>query len=546
MAERGDPGEVTATTDGTRKLLDGARFLDPSGASNFLRNILQASTAYSIIGQDLEGNIELWNEGARRLYGYEPGEVIGRAKSTILHTAEDLGSGLPARIIASALETGKFEGTVVRRRKDGRTFTARMVMTPRRDSEGAPIGFLIISSDITDEILLLQRLKDTNAELLAANHHTTAFLATMSHELRTPLNSILGFSELLIDSADENLPAKTRARFLDQIHDSGKHLLALINDILDTSKVEAGQMELRLERVAVAGVISQVAGLVEPLAAKKEIHLEFEASRAGVILADPGKVKQMILNLVSNAIKFTPNGGTATITAAQLGGHLEIVVSDNGIGIAEHDLPRIFKEFQQLDSGVNRTQEGTGLGLALTRSLALLHGGDVRVESTFGKGSRFTIDLPVEARLTKSSHVVPGGQVGRTVDDVSRPLVLIVEDDPASSELLAWQIERAGFRTKIARTGAEALVMARSEKPVAITLDIMLPDMDGWEILKRLKSEDSTKRIPAIVVSVVDNPDLGAALGSMDYFVKPVEVKELVKRLSKLNLRVEKRSKVGV
>jgi len=530
--------------DPLQGLVDAELYSDPSGTANFLGNILQASTAYSIIGQDLDGTIELWNEGARRLYGYQPRDVIGHANSSILHVADDVVSGLPARIMATAVQAGKFEGMVVRRRKDGKTFAARMVMTPRRDSDGRPIGFLIISSDITDEINLVQKLKDTNAELLAANHHTTAFLATMSHELRTPLNSILGFSELLIDSAGETLPAKTRMRFLEQIHESGKHLLGLINDILDISKVEAGQMELRLERVSVADLIRQVAGIVEPLAAQKEIQVDFEASQAGSILADAGKLKQMILNLVSNAIKFTPKGGTATISAARAGERLEIVVSDDGIGIAERDLPRMFKEFQQLDSGVNRSHEGTGLGLALTRSLARLHGGDVRVESTLGKGSRFTIDLPVEAQLVKPVPSGPDRNAAAIVRDDSRPLVLIVEDDSASSELLAWQIERAGFRTKIARTGADALVIAQFERPVAITLDIMLPDMDGWEILKRLKSNDATKRIPAIVVSVVDNPELGAALGSMDYFVKPVEVKELVKRLSKLNLKVEKQARV--
>jgi len=530
--------------DSPQALLDAELRFNPSGTANFLGSILQASTAYSIIGQDLDGTIKLWNEGARRLYGYEPREMIGRANSSILHVADDVASGLPARIMATAVQAGKFEGTVVRRRKDGGTFTARMVMTPRRDPKGNPIGFLIISSDMTEEILLVQKLKDTNTELLAANHHTTAFLATMSHELRTPLNSILGFSELLIDSVDDTLPAKTRARFLEQIHESGKHLLSLINDILDISKVEAGQMELRLERFAVADLISKVVGIVEPLATQKEIRLEFEASKAGLILADPGKLKQMILNLVSNAIKFTSRGGTATISAARVGERLEIVVSDNGIGIAERDLPRMFKEFQQLDSGVNRSQEGTGLGLALTRSLARLHGGDVRVKSTIGKGSRFTIDLPIEAHLAKPVSNGPDRISEGMVGDDSRPFVLIVEDDSASSELLAWQIERAGFRTKIARTGVEALAIAQSERPVAITLDIMLPDMDGWEILKRLKSNDATKLIPAIVVSVVDNPELGAVLGSIDYFVKPLAVKELVKRLSKLNLKVEKQARV--
>jgi signal transduction histidine kinase/CheY-like chemotaxis protein len=396
--------------------------------------------------------------------------------------------------------------------------------------------FMTAVATAVDRARLLEQLKGANAELLDANRHKTLFLANMSHELRTPLNAILGFSELLIDATNDQFPIETRKRFLEQIHSSGKHLLGLINDILDLSKIEAGQMELRLQMVSVAGAVAEVAATVEPLAAQKQIHLEFEAAGAGQILADESKLKQMILNLLSNAIKFTPDGGKVTTKAARALDRLQIVVSDNGIGIAAQNIERLFKEFQQVDSGVNRKQQGTGLGLALTRSFALLHGGDVRVESELGKGSRFTIDLPLEAR---APFRVPSNQDRSETasGDFARPLVIVVEDDPGAAELLSRQIGRAGFRTEIARTGAEALTLAKERKPVAITLDILLPDVDGWEVLTQLKRDEATSDIPVIVVSVVDNPDLGNALGALDYFVKPVDAKDLVNRLSNFDFK---------
>ena len=416
-------------------------------AASFLGNVLDASTEYSIIGEDLGGKIQLWNEGAHRHFGYGPEELIGKANASILNTIEDIAAGLPLRMLAVALETGKFEATLVCRRKDSTTFTARVVLTPRRDAKGVALGFLLIAKDISEEIRLNQELQEANAQLQEANRHKRAFLASMSHELRTPLNSILGFSELLIDSTAGQFSAETRLRFLGQIHSSGKHLLGLINDILDLSKVEAGQMELRLQVVSVAEIVSQVASIAEPLAAKKQIHLEFGATHAGEVVADEGKLKQMILNLVSNAIKFTPEGGSVTIAAARVGDRLEIVVSDDGIGVADEDIPRLFKEFQQIDSGANRTQQGTGLGLVLTRNIALLHGGDVRVESSLGNGSRFTIDIPVEG--VNAVPRLPNSPTAKTIDDISRSVALIVEDDPTAADLLARQIERAGFRPKI-------------------------------------------------------------------------------------------------
>jgi CheY-like chemotaxis protein/anti-sigma regulatory factor (Ser/Thr protein kinase) len=351
------------------------------------------------------------------------------------------------------------------------------------------------------------------------------------------LNAILGFSELLIDATNGQFPDATRQRFLEQINTSGKHLLGLINDILDLSKIEAGQMELHLHMVSVADVANDVARTVEPLVAKKEIHLEVAVAGAGHVLADEGKLRQMVMNLLSNAIKFTPAAGIVKIEATRVAGRLKLSVSDSGIGIAPQDMRRVFQEFQQLDSGTNRKEQGTGLGLALTRRFAILHGGDVYLESEVGKGSRFTIDIPLEARSAELPPVATIASENGSSADPSQPLVMIVEDDPASAELLARQIERAGFRTDIARTGADAVAKAKQLKPAAITLDIMLPDVDGWEVLTRLKRDETTSDIPVIVISVVDNPALATALGALDHLVKPVEAKDIVNRLSNFNFK---------
>jgi signal transduction histidine kinase/DNA-binding response OmpR family regulator len=387
-----------------------------------------------------------------------------------------------------------------------------------------------------DRARLMTKLREANVHLREANRHKSVFLASMSHELRTPLNAILGFSELLIDSTNGQFPPATRTRFLEQIHTSGKHLLGLINDILDLSKIEAGQMELRLQAFVVAEVISNVTSTVEPLAAHKKIGIEVGDVNVGQITADPSKFKQMLLNLASNAVKFTPEGGTIKVNAARLADRVEISVADTGIGIAPADQERIFHEFQQVDSGIGRQQQGTGLGLTLTRRFAKLHGGDVRIESELGKGSVFTIILPLEAHKTEHQPVVEAKD-SRASAPASLPLVLVIEDDPPAAELLTRSLDRAGFRTEVARTGTEGLMKAHDLRPAAITLDILLPDLDGWEVLTRLKRDEATSEIPVVVVSVVDNPELGVALGALDYFVKPVPAKELVSRLRRFHFK---------
>ena len=381
-----------------------------------------------------------------------------------------------------------------------------------------------------DRLRLIEQLGETNRRLHDASNHKSMFLANMSHELRTPLNAIIGFSELLLDSGPDQYDDATQRRFLGQIVTGGKHLLSLINDILDLSKIEAGQMELHLESVDVADVVEQVTRTVEPLVARKRMRLVADDVAAGAIRADAGKLKQMLLNLVSNAIKFTPDRGSITISARRVAGGVEVSVADTGVGIAAADHGRVFQEFQQVDAGPGRRQEGTGLGLALTKRFAALHGGDVNFTSRLGRGSIFTLALPFEPPPSKTE--VEAGPVETLEGDA--PLVLVVEDDPGAAELLTRQIAAAGYRTALARTGIEALAKARDLKPAAITLDIILPGLDGWDVISRLKADPSTAHIPIVVVSVMNDPELGMALGAMDYLVKPVDTQVLISRLRAL------------
>jgi signal transduction histidine kinase len=269
-----------------------------------------------------------------------------------------------------------------------------------------------------------EELEDRNRLIELADGYKSQFLANMSHELRTPLNAILCFSELLIDDVSGRIDSKTRLKFLNQINSSGQHLLSLISDILDLAKVEAGRIELHLAKTAVAEAIDVVVRTVEALAAKKNITIVSEPGRDLYLTADPGKLKQMLLNLVSNGLKFTPTGGQVTIAAHRDGSIVEISVSDTGIGISEADLQLIFKEFKQLDQGLDRHQEGTGLGLALTKRFAELHGGTVSVKSLKGIGSTFTLRLPVEPPGPKTEPSPESTLIGTA--ELARPAVLVL------------------------------------------------------------------------------------------------------------------------
>jgi len=373
------------------------------------------------------------------------------------------------------------------------------------------------------------RLVRANVELQRADEMEKRFLANMSHELRTPLNAILGFAELLIDEREGGFGSERRRTFLETIHRSGKHLLGLINDILDLAKVDAGQMTIEAESLAGPDAVAEVLGVVEPLARERGIVLEAKVGPTIRIMADPSRLKQILLNLLSNAIKFTNEGGQVRVSARRQGAVVRFEVMDTGIGIAAKDQKRLFVEFQQLSAGLDRRQQGTGLGLALSKRLVELHGGTIGVRSVPKQGSTFWFTIPVAADKG------PGVEqpVQEPEGDATGPLVLVVEDDPRAVELLVHYLRAAGYQTEVAKEGDEALEKAKRLKPVAITLDVLLPKLDGWEVLAQLKQDKETANIPVVVVSVIDERSRGRALGAADYFVKPVSRDALIARLNR-------------
>ncbi len=375
-----------------------------------------------------------------------------------------------------------------------------------------------------------------NKKIEAANKAKSEFLANMSHELRTPLNAIIGFSEVLRDKLCGDLN-DDQMEFVMDIHSSGHHLLQMINDILDLSKVESGKLELKYEQFEIGKAIEAVLITLKGLADKKSLAIETILHNfADRIFADPVKFKQILYNLLSNAIKFTPENGKITVHSTTLGKEkdfIEIKVTDTGIGIDPEDYPKIFVEFSQADSSYSRNYEGTGLGLALTKKLVEMHGGKIGFESKVKAGSTFQFTLPVNM----PAHAGKGKEgISLSEGLASQKTILVVEDDPKTSELLCVFLNKSGYQTITAFDGEEALHKARTIKPFAITLDVMLPKKDGWEVLKELKMDKEVKDIPVLVISIVDNKDIGFGLGATDYLCKPVNRNDLLSKLAAYGL----------
>ena len=408
-------------------------------------------------------------------------------------------------------------------------YSTRVADAARRDDEVGVLGRGI--DDMLDQIERRERERD------AAEHRTrekSQFLANMSHELRTPLNSIIGFSELLDKIAGEKLPARER-RFLGNIQNSGRHLLAIINDILDLSKVEAGRMELQLEQIRVEELVASTVRLMTPIAEESRVSLVVDlAEDLPPVRADPVKAKQILYNLVSNAVKFSPEGGRVRIESRVLApessslgeSSIELAVEDRGIGIAPENHERIFDSFHQVDGSTSRQFGGTGLGLALVRTFCEMHGGSITVDSALGRGSRFVVLLPVRPP-TFNGDTTAGG--------TPRSRILVVEDDPATCAELRRLLKREGHESLVAAHGDAALALARSAEPDAVILDLVLPGMtDGWDVLRDLKADPRTADVPILVFSRLENRELGLALGADDYFLKPFDLERMLARLEVL------------
>jgi signal transduction histidine kinase/DNA-binding response OmpR family regulator/CHASE3 domain sensor protein len=406
-----------------------------------------------------------------------------------------------------------------------------------------------------------EEIATKNAELERANEMKSQFLANMSHELRTPLNAIIGFSEVIRDGMAGPL-SEQQARFMRDIHGSATHLLDLINDILDLSKVEAGAMELEVAPVDLAPLLENSAAMLREKAAVQRIRLALQASPALVpFLADARRIKQMVFNLLSNAIKFTPEGGSVTVTAnlvpreavplevgAAAEQWVEIGVADTGIGIGEDEIGRLFQPFVQLDSSLGRRHAGTGLGLSLVRQFALLHGGNVAVSSRPGEGSRFRFWLPYHPAdgAAQPTSVQAATAVGPSEE--GQPLAMVVEDDPIAAQLVRVHLAAEGFRVLHAKSAEEALELLKTRRPRLITLDILLPGMDGLQMLERLREDPAINHIPVVIISVADQARKGFSLGAASVLQKPIAREELLHVLEGLGLRQtpDRRAKVLV
>jgi PAS domain S-box-containing protein len=398
---------------------------------------------------------------------------------------------------------------------------------------------------LMDEITVKNvELENERLKTDEANAALKKFLATFSHELRTPLNSIVGFSDFLATDF-ENLPADKIKDFMKNINASGQHLQQLINDILDLSKIEAGKMELHIEGYPVEYFTESVSRVLQSDIQKKKANLLFNVSpQIEQLFVDQTRFKQILVNLVSNAIKFSDTEGKVEVGIKRTNNEIEISVKDDGTGIKSEELPKLFKPFQQTKSKGER--EGTGLGLAITKRLVELHGGSIKVNSEWGKGTTFTIRIPmvlgVENALMATEKMVQQSNIHHVLKEytefepqrIEKPLVLIIEDNQQATQLLEMYLHDSGYRTEIARDGMEGIEKAKKLKPNIITLDLMLPLKDGWQVLKDLKNHPVCKDIPIIIISITDEKKLGFSLGAVDYFVKPVNKDDLLATLKRI------------
>ncbi|HEY9211661.1 MAG TPA: response regulator [Ancylobacter sp.] len=465
------------------------------------------------------------------LMGKPASELLGKLIETIFSDAES-GSELAAIIDAASNERTEFHF----KRANG-THCCTMVSRVALDFRGEK-AVMASFVDISDRVLMEQQLREAKEAAESASQVKSAFLANMSHELRTPLNAIIGYSEILQeDAADAG--DKAMVADLDKIQSAGKHLLGLINDILDLSKIEAGRMDVYLEQVFLTRLLDEVKIIVGPMMKKNENTLVIDCPvDIGSVRTDITKLKQSLINLLGNAAKFTKQGTVTLRLSRETGpdgsGAVRFDVVDSGIGMNEEQMARLFQAFTQADSSTTRNFGGTGLGLTITKHFVAMLGGTIGVTSTPGEGSTFSIHLPVEAG---SVAAVDEGDIERAVASAtSAPgaiSVLVVDDDPVVHDVLSSTLGKEGYSLRHAKDGIEALEMMRKDPPDIVTLDVMMPKIDGWSVLGIMKSEAQLEHIPVIMLTIVDDRNLGFSLGASEYMTKPIDRQRLIALLHK-------------
>jgi len=590
---------------------------------DYFKNILDDSFDMIIV-TDKSGKITEFNKGGETILGFSKKDIIGTPASDLYSNKiewDEILNRLRSEHFVQNYET-------VLKRKDGTLVNISLTISSISNNKGEITGTIGISKDITEkkkyekelmnlnenlEQKIIERTKQlelTNKELLKANELKSKFIANMSHELRTPLNAIIGYSDLILDSSDVTDKHK---KYIGNILISGKHLLQLINNILDIAKIEAGKFNLDYSIFSVKEVFDEVNTVLKSLLDQKMLSLSiiYNGNENYRLYGDRIKFKQVIYNLLSNAIKFSFENSAIRIICnknipeikqgiaqeekyAERGAkknsleYLQLDIINTGIGVPKNKLKTIFDEFVQIDNSYSRKFEGTGLGLALSKKIVELHGGYINVQSVENEETIFTVIIPnaidTESLLNASeisknagitsedenkiencynnsdetghntAYTAGGGSILNNRANINftfrdgfgkkrKPVVLVVEDDLPTSELFTVNLIKSGYSVIHAYDGIEAVEKAREYKPFAILLDVMIPKKDGWEVLSDLKSDDITKSIPVVITSMIDNKDLGYALGATDYLVKPIDRETIIKTLSEFTLTTKRKKR---
>jgi PAS domain S-box-containing protein len=515
------------------------------------RLLVEGVNDYAIFMLDANGYIVTWNSGAQRLNGYTAAEIIGLHFSRF-YPPDAIESGWPDHELEVAAEQGRFEDEGWRLRKDGSKFWANVVITALRDADGRLQGFAKVTRDLTAQQRskaleadnmrreeLLEAERSARIEAQRASRIKDEFLATLSHELRTPLNAILGWTQVL--KAQRPPQRDYLERAMETIERNARAQVRLIDELLDLSRIVQGRVRLDVQRVTLPDVIDAACESIQPAAHAKRIRLEkIVDPLAGLVSGDPARLQQVLWNLLTNAIKFTPKGGRVQVVLQRVNSHIELSVNDTGIGIAPDFLPYVFDRFSQKESVAGRSHGGLGLGLAIAKHLVELHGGSIRAKSPGeGNGATFIVDLPLAIVRVEDERIdrihpthAPDIESQPRLPNLAGVKALLVEDEADSRELIQQVLEAQGAAVTAVASGAEALEILHAGEYDVMLSDIGMPGMDGYHLMRRVRTGDNRYRsVPAIAITAFARPeDRRKALlaGYQLHIAKPLDIAELV------------------